>query len=147
MDAERPQRVDHRVRDGRHRAGRPGFARAFYAERIARRRDRAVVQPNIGDTVRAGYFVIHERAREKLARGRLVDRVLAHRLPDALRDAAVQLAVEQDVVDDAAAIIDRGVTQNFDDAGLGVDLDLGDVRAALEGTPQADLAARVQCAS
>ena len=56
----------------------------------------------------------------------------------------MQLALEQDVIDDAAAIVDRGITQNFHDAGLGVDLDLGDVCAAGKGARQRDLAARVE---
>ncbi len=116
VDAERPQRVDHRVRDGRNGAGRARLARALHAERIAGRGYRAVVQPNIGDIVRAGYFVVHERAGEKLAGGLVVNGVLAHRLPDALRDAAVQLAVEQHVIDDPAAIVHGGVAQDPDDA-------------------------------
>src|SRR5437867_5555346 len=76
MDTERPQRVDHRVRDGRYGAGRARFARAFYAERIAGRRDRTVVEPDLGHAVGTRHFVIHERAVEKLARGRVVDRML-----------------------------------------------------------------------
>src|SRR6267143_5916534 len=147
MDAERPQRVDHRVRHGRHGAGRAGFARAFYPERITGRGDRAVVQPNIGDTVRAGYFVIHEGAGEKLPGYRVVDRAPAHHLPDSLRDAAVQLAVEQDVIDDPAAVVHRGVVQDLDGAGFGIDLDLGHVRAAGKGARQRDLAAGVEGAA
>src|SRR5437660_8927694 len=144
MDTERTQRVDHRVRDGRHGACRARFAGAFYTERIAGGRDRAVVEADIRDTVRAGYFVIHERGREKLARGQVVNRMLAHHLTDALRDAAVQLAVEQNMIDDPAAIVHRGVTQDFDDAGLGVEFDLGDVCTAGKGARQRDLAARVE---
>src|SRR5882762_1614533 len=133
MDTERPQRIDHRVGDGRYGAGRARFARAFYAERIAGRRNRTVVEPDLGHAVGPRHFVIHERAVEKLARGRVVDRMLTHDLPDALRDAAVQLAVEQDVIDDPAAIVHRGVAQDFHDARLGVDLDLGHVRATGKG--------------
>ena len=102
------------------------------------------MKSHLGHAVGTRHLVIHERAGEKLARGRVVDRMLAHRLPDSLRDAAVQLALEQDVIDDAAAIVHRGVPQNFDDAGLRVDLDLGHVCAAGKGARQRDLAARVE---
>ena len=57
--------------------------------------------------------------------------MLAHRLADALHDAAVQLALEQRVVDDAAAVVDRDIAQQLSTAPVSrVDLDLGDVRAA-----------------
>src|SRR5437899_2419584 len=146
MDTERPQRVDYRVRDGRYGAGRARFARAFYAERIAGRRDRTVVEPDLGHAIGPRHFVMHGRAMAQLARGRVVDRMLAQDLPDALRDAAVQLAVEQDVIDDPTAIVHRGVAQDFDDARLRVDLDLGHVCAAGKGARQRDLAARVESA-
>ena len=59
----------------------------------------------------ARHRVVHEGAGEQLAaRGRTP--LLAERLADALRDAAVQLALEQRVVHDAAAVVDADVAQH-----------------------------------
>ena len=63
----------------------------------------------------------------------VVDRLLAERLRDALRDAAVHLAVDDHRVDHVADVVDRDVAGEVDGAGLGVDLDDGDVAA---GRPQ-----------
>ena len=61
-----------------------------------------------------------------MARVRIVAALLPQRLPDALRDAAVTLAVDQHRVYRPAAIVDRCVADDLDHAGLRVDLDLAD---------------------
>ena len=45
----------------------------------------------------------------------------------------MDLAVHDHRIDRAADIIDGGITDQFDDAGLGVDLDLADMAAIGEG--------------
>ena len=62
----------------------------------------------------------------------VVDDMLPQRLADALRDAAVDLAVHDQRVDRAAEIVDRAVAHDLDYAGLGIDLDLADVAAIRE---------------
>src|SRR5207245_901098 len=109
IDAERPQRVDHGVGDAGDRADGPGLAHALDAERVARRRDRLVEQLHLPEHVRARHGVVHERAGEQLPARGLVDAVLDERLADTLQDAAVQLPLEQDMVDDAATVVDRDV--------------------------------------
>ena len=64
---------------------------------------------------------------------RIVDRVLEQRLADALHDAAVDLALEQQRIDGAAEIVDHGVALDGDGAGIGIDLDLDDVAAVGKG--------------
>ena len=59
----------------------------------------------------------------------VVDDLFEQRLRDALRDAAVDLALDDHRVDDVAAVVDRDVLLQIDAAGLGVDLDHRDVRA------------------
>ena len=76
----------------------------------------------------ARHRVVHERAGEQLAFV-VVDRMLHQRLADALHHAAVELALDDHRIDDGAEIVDRRVSHHLDDAGFGIDLDLGDVAA------------------
>ena len=55
--------------------------------------------------------------------------MLPQRLADALGDAAMGLAMQDQRIDGAADIVDRGVAHDLDVPGVGVDLDLAD-RAA-----------------
>src|SRR5436305_6347463 len=52
--------------------------------------------------------------------------LLPHRLADSLGDCPVSLAVDDQRVDAAAHVVHRGITQDPDVAGVGVDLDLAD---------------------
>ena len=61
------------------------------------------------------------------------DELLEERLPDAGRDAAVHLALGDQRVHDVARVVDRDEAAELDLAGLGVDLDGGDVGAEREG--------------
>src|SRR5205807_2813736 len=110
MDTERPQRVDHRVGYRRQRPGGAGFARALHAERVAGRGNRAVVEPRLGLVVGTRHDIVHESAVEQLAAVGIVHALFAYRLAEPLRDAAVQLALEQRVVDYAPAV-DRKSTR------------------------------------
>ena len=77
------------------------------------------------------------RARDRVGRERAGDVVavlvegdlLEQRLRDALGDAAVDLALEQLLVVDAARVVDGDVPDELRQAGLGVDLDDGEVGA------------------
>ena len=51
------------------------------------------------------------------------------RLADALGDAAMDLAMDDQRIDGAADIVDRGVVHELDGAGLRIDLDLADMAA------------------
>ena len=64
------------------------------------------------------------RAVQQLALG-VVEALLEQRAADALHDAAADLLVHQHRVDDGAAILHHPVLQQLDEAGLGVDLDVG----------------------
>ena len=55
--------------------------------------------------------------------------LLEERVPDALDNAAVQLALGERGVDDASRVVDRDDAHHAHDAGLGVDLDLDELRA------------------
>ena len=62
-----------------------------------------------------------------------MDHRLHERLADALRRAAVHLPLDEQGVDDPAAVVHHHVTQQGDLPGLGIDLDHGDVCAVGEG--------------
>ena len=62
----------------------------------------------------------------------VVDDLLAERLGGPLRDAAVALAVQQQRVDDGAAVVDADEAPEGGPAGLLVDLHHGDVDAERE---------------
>ena len=58
--------------------------------------------------------------------------VLHQHLARALRDAAVDLAVQQQRIEHGADVVDHAVAHDLDLAGLRVDLDLADVAAVRE---------------
>ncbi len=79
---------------------------------------------------------------------RVVSAKLPQRLADPLCDAAMGLSVHHHRIDRAADIVDRGVIDELQRAGLRVDLDLADVGAVREAELQDRLvAARVQWAA
>src|SRR3989442_14423534 len=59
--------------------------------------------------------------------------MLKESLADALDDPAMDLALEQQRIDGAPECVEDGVALNYDGAGIGIDLDLGDVAAVGEG--------------
>ena len=91
-------------------------------------------------------IVVHERAGQELAGVAIVDAVLAQDLSDALHDTAMQLALDEGVVDDMPAVVDRDVAQQIDRTGIGIDLDLGHVGAAGKGRRGVDLGDGIECA-
>ena len=58
--------------------------------------------------------------------------MLPQRLADALHDAAMGLAVQDQRIDRAADVVDRSVARDLDHAGVGIDLDLADRAAERE---------------
>ena len=83
--------------------------------------------------VGARHGVVHVGAGQQLAALLVVDRILEQRLADALGDAAMDLALDDHRVDDVAEIVDRDEVHDLDDAGVGIDLDLADMRAGRIG--------------
>jgi hypothetical protein len=76
--------------------------------------------------ISARHAVIHERAGEDLAARRVIDAVLAKRLADALHYAAMDLALDDHRVQHHADIVDCGVGDESQLAGIRIDLDLPD---------------------
>ena len=68
--------------------------------------------------------------------------VLEQRLPDALGDAAVDLAVDDQRVDGESDVVDCGIADEGGHAGFRVDLDLANVAAVGEARLRHRLVAR-----
>src|SRR5207253_1747340 len=79
--------------------------------------------------------VVHQRRREELAVV-AVDDAFEQRLADPLRDGAVDLALDDQRVDDGAAVLDEGVASEPDARRLAIDLDDGDVHGGRERRPR-----------
>ena len=87
----------------------------------------------VAEIVGPRHAVILERARQQLAAVGVVGDVFHQHLADALDDAAMDLPLAQQRVQHRADIVDRDIAGELHLAGLGVDLDLGEMRAARKG--------------
>ena len=86
---------------------------------------------DVGHLARHRHQVVGQAAVQQLARA-VVQALLVQRAADALHDGAANLLVHQHRVDDAPAIFHRPVFQQLDEAGLGIDLDVGRLHAVRE---------------
>src|SRR6266852_4520099 len=134
-DAGLAQCVEHCVHQARHRAGDPGLAHAFGAERVGLSRHRIVEDPEVVHQERARHRVVHEAAVQQLAAVRVIDRLLAENVAGTLSDAALHLSFDDLVVDDVAGVVAGDVADDFRDAGFRLDLHLRDVAAVGESRP------------
>ncbi len=139
LDAERGESVEDRVDDGLRRGDATGLTRALDAERIGG--GRQFIEDDVERRQIAGarQRVIQQRPARQLARLRVVDRVLEQRLADALRNAALDLALGQQRIDQPAVIVDRGIAFEADGAGFRIDLNLGEVAAVWKRDDVADV--------
>ena len=115
LDAERRQRVGQRVGDRRRRADRAAFAHA--AKAAERRRRRALEMHDVHRRNFAGRrHQIIDQARGMDLALLVVDDFFVERRADALRDAAVNLAVDDQRIDEFAAILGDGemIDADFD---------------------------------
>ena len=122
------ERVDHRGVDGRRRADGARLADALGAERVDERRRLHVDELEAGQLGRRREGVVGQVGRDRVAVLVVAD-LLEQRLRRALRDAAVDLALEQERVEHPAGVVARDLAQVAHLARLGVDLDHGDVAA------------------
>src|SRR6185503_3002383 len=81
------------------------------------------------EDVRPRDGVVRERAGEQLSAFAVVDTVLLQRLPDALCDPAVGLAMQYARIDGPAHVVDGGVADDLDRPKFEVDFDFADVTA------------------
>ena len=125
-NAELAERVDDRVDDRGGRGRGRAFASGLDAERIGRREDLDDLRAEGRHGVRPRQRVVHQRAGERLSGGGVDVVNLRYRLADPLSGAAVRLAVDDQRVDAASDVVDRGESGDLDRARFGIDLALAD---------------------
>src|SRR5215831_9196501 len=91
-DAERGQRVEDGVGNGREGGDRAGFTAAFDPEGVSRAAGAVEADMKGWQVVGARHCIVHERAGDQLTRTGIVDGVLEQGLADALGDRAMRLA-------------------------------------------------------
>ena len=130
---QRLRRIDQRAADRRHRAdcARPR-RRPSTPSGLVLGQHRIALAMDGAELSARGIAAIHERAGQKLARLRVEADVFEQQLPDTLGDAADDLSFEQQRVHHKADIVDDIVAAEFDDARVGVDLQLADMAAIRE---------------
>ena len=92
-----------------------------------------VSKTKVGHIVGARQRIVHEARGEQLADRASKTVSLHQRLADALRDPAMHLAGEQQRIERDAEVVDHDIADDRGHAGVGIDLDLGDVRAVRIG--------------
>ena len=108
---------------------RPGFARTFDPQRIGYTRiilDQ--LYGHVGQVVRAGHAIVHERAGDELAR-LVVYAAFQQRLTNPLRQAALDLTFQQQWIDESTEVVHSPITQYFGLTGFGIDLDFAGMAA------------------
>src|ERR1039457_4490591 len=126
--AQVAERIHHRIDDGGRRTDGASLAYAFNAQRIHGRGRTRVGALNPWNHAGLGDGVIHQLAGDELAVV-VVDGLFVEGLSEALHDAAVDLSIDQQRVDDVAAIVYGHIAQNLDLAGIAIHLRHYDVRA------------------
>ncbi len=129
---ERPQRIVDRVGDRRRRRDGAAFADALDAEHRVGRGRFHVIEPRLGDFGRTGQQIIGERRRQRLS-GAVERHFLVERGADALRQAAIDLAVDDHRIDQHAAVLDDDIVEQLDVAEIGIDRDGDGVGGIGEG--------------
>src|SRR5271169_4190409 len=94
-DAEGCQRVDDGVHDGGECADIAGLARTLDTQWVGLGRHRVLVHLERAQLVGARKAIIDQRAGEQLTRALVIDEMLGEGLADALRHAAMDLALER----------------------------------------------------
>jgi hypothetical protein len=83
---------------------------------------------NVRHLARQRHEVVHQRTREQVAL-LVIAAGFEERCADPMKDAAADLLVEQERLDDAAAILEAPVLQKRDDPGVGIDLEVAGLDA------------------
>ena len=130
--AKRPQRIIDRIRHRRGRPGRAGLARALGAQFRLRRRRHHMADIDIGHFAGHRDQIIGHIGVGELA-ALVIDAFFEQRRAEPLHHPAPDLLVDQLRIDDGAAILDHPVLQQFDEAGVGIDLQPRGLNAVGEG--------------
>src|SRR5262249_39439738 len=129
--AERRECVQNSAYNRRRGANCRPLAHASDAERIQTSRDFRAIRLERRQVSRVRHSIVAVAANQRLAAA-VVDHGLHEGLADALRRTAMDLTLDEQGVNDSAAIVHHHVTQQRNVPGLGIDLDHGNVRTIVE---------------
>ena len=126
------QRVDDRVDDCRRRTDGAGFAHTFNSKWIYRRRSLRLVEFEPRKIRGLGNRIVHQSACDELTR-LIVHGLLEEGLTESLSDAAMDLTVNGEWIDNPPAVIHSHVAPELDLSSFGIHFHDGDVSAEREG--------------
>src|SRR6185503_549693 len=130
LEMRQLERIEHRVHHRRHRADGAELAAALHAEQVGLAGHAFVeTRAQRRQLVGARRAVVHQRAGHELAAALFIAHLFPERLAGALRHAAMDLPLDDGVVDDAADVVAAGERGKCYLAGLVVDFHLRDLRA------------------
>ena len=144
IDTGCPQCVDDGVHARRHGAGRAGFADAFRAQQVGRRRRGVVQQIDRRQEMRARHRVVHEAAGQHLPVLRIVQAAFPEHMACALNDAADDLPIGESRIENGADIVDGGIAHDARRTGRLVDLDLDHMSGGWKSARYGILRERIQ---
>src|SRR5262245_45604565 len=145
VDPERLERVDERIDYRWRRTDRAGFADALDPERIGLAGHFLQFRLHVRHRVGARHAVVHEAAGEQLSGLAIVDLVFQQRLAETLHDPAVNLAANDQRIENAAEVVDDEIAVDHHLAGFRVYLQLADMRAVgMTGRIGAEAATRLE---
>ena len=121
-----PERIRHGCRERRRNAHRVPLPEALGAEQRERRRGAPVPDPERRHIGSAEAEVVDEGAREQVA-VLVVVHALQQRCAGAVREAAADLPVDEQRVQQPPRVVNGHVVEDVDHPGLAIDLDDGDV--------------------
>src|SRR5208337_3424244 len=128
---ERAERVHHGIHERGRTSDGTRFADAFDAQRIYGRWSDGVAGLDPRNVAGFGQRVVHKLARDELA-AVIIDGLFPEGLAEALHDASMDLAFDDQRVEKIAAVIDSDIALDFDGAGFAVDFGDDDVGAERE---------------
>src|SRR5712691_7961120 len=131
-DAKWRQGIDDSVCDRWPSANGPRFTAAFGTERIDGSRSDGTVDFQGGHHGGLGHGVIHQAPREQLAM-LIVDDLFVEGLRQPLRHTPVHLAINDEWINDIAAVVHSHKTLNVIGASVRIDFDHANMRAKGEG--------------
>ena len=126
------QSIDDGIGNCRPSANCPGFTTAFRTERVDRSRGDGTVSFQGGHHGGLGHGVIHQTPREQLAI-LIVDDLFVEGLRQPLRHPPVYLTIDNERINDIAAIVHGHKTLNLTCPGVRIDFDDANMRAKGEG--------------
>src|SRR6478672_3239539 len=124
---KRTQRIEKSIDDRRWRCDRPGLADAFDAKRICCARDFDEFCHEIRQVSGTRHGAVHEAGGDDLAGIAVIYDLLQHCLPDALREAAMNLTLADQRIYHPPSVVHHRVSRDAGQSRLRINFDFADM--------------------